>query len=211
MKTPNDQCKYDEFDLLPLIHALWKNKLKIMATVVIGIVLALAAFFALPPKWVASTYITKGSLLSVYNEVRSTETVPAATTRPIEIRLYNSIQDDVFYVAVGIMTANEIDVAATRQPFIHRASSKGEAKELAVSELKSVLDEANTQALSLSLPSLKADHNLRAFNTLGEIEVINSKSLVAYLVIGIFLGFVVGCLLVLLPLFKGYCERAIRK
>ena len=211
MKTPNDQYKYDEIDLLPLIHAFWKNKLKILAAIVIGIVLALAAFFALPPKWVASTYITKGSLLSVYREVRSTETVPISTTQPIEIRLYSSIQDDVFYVALGIMTANEIDVAATRQPFIHRASSKAEEKELAVSELKSVLDEANTQALSLSLPSLKADHNLRAFNTRGEIEVINSKSVAGHLAIGIFLGFLVGCLLVCFPLFKAYCERAIRK
>lgn len=211
MKTPNDQCNYDEIDLLPFIHALWKSKLKIIVAIVIGIALALAAFYALPPKWVASTYITKGSLLSVYREVRSTETVPAPTTQPIEIRLYSSIQDDVFYVAMGFMAANKIDVVATRQPFIHLASSKAEAKELAVSELKSVLDEANTQALSLNLPSLTADHNLRAFNTLGDIEVINSKSLVAYLAIGMFLGFVVGCLLVYFPLFKAYYERETRK
>ena len=211
MKTPNDQCKYDEFDLLPLIHALCKNKLKILSAIVIGVAMALTAFYALPPKWVASTYITKGSLLSAYREVRSTETVPDATTQPIEIKLYSSIQDDVFYAALGIMTANKIDVAATRQPFIHLASSKAESEELAVSELKSVLANANTQALSLNLPSLTPDHNLRAFNTLGEIEVINSKSLVAYLAIGMFLGFVVGCLLVYFPLFKAYYERETRK
>jgi chain length determinant protein (polysaccharide antigen chain regulator) len=211
MKTPNDQCKDDEIDLLPLIHALWKSKLKIVVAIVIGMALALAAFYALPPKWVASTYLTKGSLLSVYREVRSTETVPVSTTQPIEIRLYNSIQDDVFYVAMGIMTANKIVVAATPQPFIHLASSKASSKELAVSKLKSVLDKANTQALNLNLPSLTADHNLRAFNILGEFKVIKSKSIVAYLAIGAFLGFIAGCLLIFFPLLKAYYARATDK
>ncbi|MBO0495803.1 Wzz/FepE/Etk N-terminal domain-containing protein [Pseudomonas sp. Marseille-Q1929] len=187
MKTPNDQCTDNEIDLLPLIHAFWESKLKIIAAVVIGIAMALAAFYVLPPKWVASTYITKGSLLSVYREVRSTETVPAATTQPIEIKLYNSIQDDVFYVAMGIMAAKKIDVVATRQPLIYLASFKASSKELA------------------------ADHNLRAFNTLGEIKVIKSKSLVAYLAIGASLGFIVACLLIFFPLLKAYYERAVDK
>lgn len=211
MKTPNDQCKDNEIDLLPLIHAFWESKLKIFAAVMIGIAMALAAYYVLPPKWVASTYITKGSLLSVYREVRSTETVPAATTQPIEIKLYNSIQDDVFYVAMGVMAASKIDVVATRQPLIYLASFKASSKELAVSKLKSILGKANTQALNLNLPSLTADHNLRAFNTLGEIKVIKSKSLVAYLAIGASLGFIVACLLIFFPLLKAYYERAIDK
>jgi hypothetical protein len=211
MTKPNDHDKDDEIDLRPFIHALWKNKIRIIIAMVIGGALGLAAFYASPPKWVATTYITKASLLSVYREVRSTETVPVSTTQPIEIKLYSSIQDDVFYIAMGIMTANKVDVVGTAQPFIHRASFKAKSKELAKSKLISVLDTANIQALNLNLPSLTADHNLRAFNALGKIKTTNSKSIVSYLVAGMFLALIVGCLLALLPLLRSRYEQMMRQ
>lgn len=211
MTKPNDHDKDDEIDLRPFIHALWKNKTRIIVAMVIGGALGLAAFYILPPKWVATTYITKASLLSVYREVRSTETVPVSTTQPIEIKLYSSIQDDVFYIAMGIMTANKLDVVSTAQPFIHRASAKAKSKALAESKLKSVLDTANTQALSLNLPSLTADKNLRAFNTLGKIKIINAKSIASYWAVGIFLGFIVGCLLTLLPVLRAHYDNTERQ
>jgi len=210
MTKPNNQYNDDEIDLLPFIHALWKNKIKISIAVVIGVVIALAAFYFSPPKWVASSYITKGSLLSMYREVRSTETVPVSTTQPIEIKLYSSIQDDVYYIAMGIMTANKVDIVGTPQPYVHLASFKANSKELAISKLKSILDTANTQALALSLPSLTVDHSLRAFNTLGKVKIKNAKAITPYLVAGIFLGLLVGCLLALLPLFKSHYERTNR-
>ena len=210
MAKPNVQCNDDEIDLLPFIHALWKCKAKIIAAIVIGVMIALAAFYALPPKWVATAYVTKGSLLSVYKTVRSTEAAPVKPEPYSESKLYNSIQDDVFYIAMGILTANEIDVVPTNQAFIHRASSKAKSKELALSKLKSALDAANTQAININLPSLTENNSLRAFNTLGDIKTINSRSVMPFLAAGFLLGFIVGCLLVLLPLVKSRYEQTIR-
>lgn len=210
MTTPNDRYKDGEIDLLPFIHALWKSKSKIIAVTVAGIAISLAAFYSAPPKWIASTYISKPSLLSLYNEVRSAD-IALAAEQPSEIRLYGSIQDDVFNTAMGIMTANGIDSAGTQQPYVFRVSSTANTRELAESQLKSALGTANTQALNLNLPELASDNNLKAFNSLSDFKTSNSKNVKPYLAPGIFIGFILGCLVALVPLLRFHFERVTRQ
>jgi len=207
---PNTRYEEDEIDLLPFVHALWKNKITIIAATLIGVAIAFAAFYASPPKWIASTYIAKPSLLSLYNEVRNTET-PLVSEQASEIRLYNLIQDDVFNTAMGIMTANGVETAGTRQPLVYRVSFMANTQAQAESQLKAVLDAANTQALSLNLPNLPADKSLRAFNSLSDLNTLNFKNSKRYLVSGLFIGFMFGCLLALIPVFKLFFERAHNK
>ena len=210
MTTPNDRYRDDEIDLLPFILALWKSKIKIIAATVLGVAISLAIFYTSAPKWIASTYISKPSLLSLYNEMRNTNIAPTAE-QPSEIRLYNSVQDDVFNTAMGILTANGVESAGTQQPYIFRVSSTASTRELAVSQLKSALETANTQALKLNLPTLAADNRLRAFNPLSDFSAFNSKSFKPYLAPGIFIGFTLGCLVALIPLLTFNLKRVIQR
>ena len=210
MTTPNDRYRDDEIDLLPFIHALWKSKFKIIAATVVGVAISFAVFYTTAPKWVASTYIAKPALLSLYNELRNAHIAPA-TEQASEIRLYSSIQDDVFNTAMGIMTANGIDSTGTPQPYIFRVSSTASSKEQAEAQLKAALAVANTQALNLNLPSLAADNTLKAFNPLSGFSTFNSKSLKPYLAPGFFIGFMFGCLVALIPLLKLHFGRATGK
>lgn len=209
MTIPNDRHRDDEIDLLPFILALWKSKIKIIAATLLGVAISFAVFYTSAPKWIASTYISKPSLLSLYNEMRSTDIAPTAE-QPSELRLYNSIQDDVFNTAMGIMTANGVVSSGTPQPYIFRVSSTASTRELAESRLKSALETANTQALKLNLPSLAGDNRLRAFNPLSDFSSFNSKSLKPYLAPGIFIGFVFGCLVALIPLLTFHFKRLIQ-
>ncbi|CRM56969.1 hypothetical protein [Pseudomonas sp. 52 E 6] len=68
---------------------------------------------------------------------------------------------------------------------------------MASSQLKSAMDNANTQAIALNLPALAAGNTLKAFNTLDEIKTSTTKNTKKYAFLGAFLGLILGSVFVL--------------
>jgi hypothetical protein len=102
---------------------------------------------------------------------------------PLEAELYSSIQNDVFYTAMGVMAANAITLRETvpktgkNESVLYIASATAATEALARAQLKAALDTANAQAIALNLPSLSTGNNsVRAFNTLDEAKITSSKT-----------------------------------
>ena len=129
----------------------------------------------------------------------------------MEVRRFKEIEEDLFSTAMGNIAGCDVEYASTRQPLGYRVSFMANTQAQAESQLKAVLDAANTQALSLNLPNLPADKSLRAFNSLSDLNTLNFKNSKRYLVSGLFIGFMFGCLLALIPVFKLFFERAHNK
>ncbi len=188
----------DEIDLVPLLHALWSSKKTVIATTVAGAAISFAISAAAPEQWSASAYITKSSLYSLYNGVKEQYANTSVSPPPLETKLYSSIQNDMFYTAMGVMTANAITLRETapksgnNEPVIYIASTTAVTEDQARAQLKSVLDSANTDAINLNLPALAAGNSVRAFNTLDEVKVANSKNPKKFLLLGAFLGLILG-------------------
>lgn len=121
----------------------------------------------------------------------------------LETKLYSSIQNDMFYTAMGVMTANAITLKETAPksenngPVIYIASTTAATEEQARAQLKSALGSANSDAIRLNLPALAAGNNIRAFNTLDEAKVTNSRNPKKFLLLGAFLGLMLGSLFVI--------------
>lgn len=98
----------DEIDLIPLIQTLWNSKITIIATTVVGAVAALTLSATSPEQWTASTYITKPSLYSLYKEINEKDAPAKASPLSLETKLYSTIQNDIFYSAMGIMAAKSV-------------------------------------------------------------------------------------------------------
>nr|WP_314563635.1 Wzz/FepE/Etk N-terminal domain-containing protein [uncultured Pseudomonas sp.] len=199
----NDRRNDDEIDLIPLIQALWVSKVTIIATTIVGAAASLALYASSPEQWTASTYITKPSLYSLYKEVNEKDA--PATARPLspETKLYSTLQNDIFYSAMGVMAANSVALKDTppksggNEPILYIASTTATTAALASSQLKSAMDNANTQAIALNLPALAAGNTLKAFNTLDEIKTSTTKSTKKYAFLGAFLGLILGSVFVL--------------
>ncbi len=187
----------DEIDLIPLMLDLWSNKTTLIATTLAGVVVSLSLYATAPEQWTASTYITKSSLYSLYKHVNDKSGTSTDGAQPLETRLYSSIQNDVFYTAMGIMAAKAIALKETaprsgNEPVLYIASASATTPEQAKKQLETALDSANTEAISLNLPSLPADSGLTAFNTLDDIKAVNNKSLKKYPILGALLGILLG-------------------
>ncbi len=193
----------DEIDLVPLLQALWASKKTIIATTAAGAAVSLSLYAMSPEQWTASTYITKSSLYSLYKEVNEKDTRTAVSPLPLEVKLYSSIQNDVFYTAMGVMAAKSISLKETAprtgngESVLYVASLTASTVEQAKAQLKSALDSANAEALSLNLPALNSENNVRAFNTLDDIKIAYSKSAKKFALLGGFLGCILGSLFVI--------------
>lgn len=193
-RRPND----DEIDLIPLLQALWTHKLTILTTTVAGSLIALALSAVTPDQWTASTYITKSSLYNLYAEIKGNEGSARESSQPVELRLYNSIQNDLFYTAMGVMASQSITVKETtpktgkNEPVLYIVSAAAHTSEQAAGQLKAALDSANNEAISLNLPALRAENTVRAFNALDDVKIINSKSAKKLTALGALLGLLLG-------------------
>lgn len=193
----------DEIDLIPLIQALWTSKKLLIATTVVGATVSYAIYATSPAQWTASTYLTKASLYSLYKEVKEKEPAPAANPHSLESDLYSSIQNDVFYTAMGIMAAQAITLkevppkTGKNESFLYVASTTATTEESARTQLKSALDTANNEAMALNLPALASGKSVRAFNILDEVKTVNSKNPKKSIALGAFLGFILGSFFVL--------------
>ncbi|QHF43827.1 hypothetical protein PspS35_08430 [Pseudomonas sp. S35] len=193
----------DEIDLIPLLQALWAHKKTIIAATIVGAVISLSVYMLSPEQWTASTYISKPSLLSLYKEVKEHDT--PSTTNPLspEAKLYSTIQNDVFYTALGIMTANAITVKETpprsgnNEPVLYIASATATTAAQAIAQLKTAMDTANVQAITLNLPNVAPDKTLRAFNALDEVKTGTIKKTKKFAYLGAALGFILASAFVL--------------
>lgn len=113
ISTNSNNRPSDEIDLVPLIQALWTNKITILATTVAGAVISLSLYMTSAEEWTASTYITKSSLYNLYKEVNKNEQVAGTSIQPVELQLYSSIQSDIFYTAMGVMASQSIALKET--------------------------------------------------------------------------------------------------
>lgn len=202
-KNSNTHHANDEIDLIPLIQALWKSKKILIATTVVGTIVSYAIYATSPVQWTASTYITKASLYSLYEEVKQKEPASAANPQSLTTDLYSSIQNDVFYTAMGVMAAQAITLkeappkTGKNESFLYVASTTATTEESARAQLKSALDTANNEAIALNLPPLASGKSVRAFNVLDEVKTVNSKNSTTFIVLGAFLGFILGSFFVL--------------
>ncbi|ONH56658.1 Chain length determinant protein [Pseudomonas cedrina] len=193
----------DEVDLIPLIQALWKSKLTIIAATVLGTIVSLAIYETSPEQWTASTYITKPSLYSLYKQVNEKATPTPANPLSLETKLYSTIQNDIFYSAMGVMAAKSISLKDTppksggNEPVLYIASATATTAALASAQLKAAMDTANTEAIALNLPTVAASNTLKAFNTLDEIKVATTQNGKKYALLGAFLGLILGSIFVL--------------
>nr|WP_189655669.1 Wzz/FepE/Etk N-terminal domain-containing protein [Pseudomonas lurida] len=199
----NDRSNHDEIDLIPLIQALWTSKTTIIATTVLGTVASLALSVTSPEQWTASTYITKPSLYSLYKEINEKDAPAKASPLSLETKLYSTIQNDIFYSAMGVMAANSIALKDTppksggNEPVLYVASTTATTAALASAQLKSAMETANAEAIALNLPALAAGNTLKAFNALDEIKTSSTKSTKKFAFLGAFLGLVLGSVFVL--------------
>lgn len=189
--------------MIPLIQALWSNKKTVIATTVAGAIVSFTIAATSPEQWTASHYITKSSLYSLYREIKEKDANTSLNTPPLETELYSSIQNDMFYTAAGVLTANAITVKETapktgeNESILYIASATAATEELAKAQLKAALDTANTQALALNLPSLPTGNRIRAFNTLDDAKITHNKNTKKMVLLGSFLGFVLGSFFVI--------------
>lgn len=196
--NPTPRAHDDEIDLVPLLQALWLHKLTILSATVAGTLISLCLYAVKPEQWTASTYITKSSLYNLYKEVKGNEGLASANPQTVEPRLYNSIQNDLFYTAMGVMASQSITLKETvpktgkNEPILYIVSATARTSEQAAAQLKAALDTANNEAVSLNLPALTAQNNVRAFNTLDEVKIINNKSATKPTALGAFLGLILG-------------------
>lgn len=203
ISTSSNNRPSDEIDLIPLIQALWENKITILATTVAGAVISLSIYLTSPEEWTASTYITKSSLYNLYKEVNKKELVANVSPQPVELQLYNSIQSDIFYTAMGVMASQSIALKETapktgkNEAILYIASATATSAEQAKAQLKSAMDTANNEAIALNLPGLAPENSVRAFNTLDEVKIGNSKKNKKSAALGAFLGLVLGCVFVI--------------
>ena len=199
----NSRFRNDEIDLLPLVQALWHHKVTVLAATVAGTVVSLLFLAASPDKWTASTYLSKPSLYNLYVEVREKEGTSSANPQPVESLLYNAIQNDMFYTAMGVLASQYITVKETppktgrNESVLYIASSTAPTAEQASAQLMSALDKANKRAVTLNLPSLSAENGLKAFNALDDIKVVNSKKTKMLAVLGTLFGLILGCAFVI--------------
>ncbi|WP_330214230.1 Wzz/FepE/Etk N-terminal domain-containing protein [Pseudomonas sp. AM8] len=199
----NSRRTDDEIDLIPLIQALWTSKKILIATTVAGAIASYAIYATAPAQWTASTYLTKASLYSLYKEVKEKEPAPTAIPHSLETDLYSSIQNDVFYTAMGVMAAQAITLkevppkTGKNESFLYVASTTATTEESARTQLKSALDTANNEAMALNLPALASGKSVRAFNVLDEVKTVNNKNSKKLLALGAFLGFILGSFFVL--------------
>jgi LPS O-antigen subunit length determinant protein (WzzB/FepE family) len=193
----------DEIDLVPLLQALWSSKITVVATTFAGAAISFVLGITSAEQWNASTYITKSSLYSLYGGVKEQYASTSASPPPLDTKLYSSIQNDMFYTAMGVMTANAVTLKETTPksnnngPVIYIASTTATTEDRARTLLTSALDSANTDAIKLNLPALAAGNNVRAFNTLDEVKATNSKNPKKFLLLGAFLGLILGSLFVI--------------
>lgn len=193
----------DEIDLIPLLQALWSSKKTIIATTVAGAIASFTISATSPEQWTASNYITKSSLYSLYKEVKEKDATPSMNMPPLEAELYSSIQNDVFYTAMGVMAANAITLRETvpktgkNESVLYIASATAATEALARAQLKAALDTANAQAIALNLPSLPTGNSVRAFNTLDEAKITSSKNTKKMALLGGFLGLILGSFFVI--------------
>lgn len=206
----------DEIDLVPLLHALWISKKTLIATTVTGVAISFVICAASPEQWTASTYITKPSLFSLYKEMKKTDTNAPVNPQLLDARLYNSIQNDVFYTAMGVMMAKSITLKeippkmGKNEPILYIASATATTEKLAREQLQSALDSANTEAIALNLPTLATESNVRAFNALDDIRIIKNKNAQKIVVLGGVFGLILGSLFVIGSFLKLQYKRANR-
>ncbi|MCF5050818.1 hypothetical protein GIW50_03010 [Pseudomonas syringae] len=205
----NQKTRYadEEMDLVTIAKNLWSNKSLITYTTISVLILSFFIYALTPESWTASTYITRSSLYSLYKEVKPDDTLEKLQASSLENNLYNSIQNDMFYTAMGIMAAKSISLKETEpktstyeKNLIYLAAATAKTKELAEKRLQSALDSANEEAVLLNLPNIDHDSNIKAFNPLHELQITNNKSLVSFSAIGLIFGFLLGCFFVHLRL-----------
>jgi hypothetical protein len=177
--STNTQSRSDDYevDLIPMIQALWASKITIVATTASGAAIALSIYAATPEQWTASTYITKSSLYSLYNEIEEQGGSSDRKNQLLEpMKLYSSIQNEMFYTAMGVMAAKSVTLketppgsAANESP-LYIASFTTTTAAQAATHLKAVMERANTEAVALSVPTMPPDKNLKAFNVLDEVK-----------------------------------------
>ena len=193
----------DEIDLIPLVQALWKSKITIIATAAVGIAASLALSASIPEQWTASTYITKPSLYSLYKEVNEKDAPATPSPQSLETKLYSTIQNDVFYSAMGVMAAKSVSLkdippkSGAGEPVLYIASTTATTAEQATAQLKSAMAIASTEAVALNLPTLDASNTLKAFNTLDDVKTYTTKSTKKFVFLGAFLGLILGSVFVL--------------
>ncbi|MBF6026938.1 hypothetical protein ICY20_04265 [Pseudomonas sp. P115] len=201
--NPAPRPQNDEIELIPLLQTLWSHKLTILATTVAGILISLSLYGVMPEQWTASTYITKPSLYNLYKEVNGQEESVGEHSQPAQSGLYSAIQNDLFYTAMGVMASQSISLRETApktgnsEPILYIASTTARTSEHAAAQLKAALDKANNDALSLSLPASAAKNDVRAFNALDEVKIVNSMSAKKLTVLGAFLGLLLGSVFVI--------------
>lgn len=197
--NPDTRFKDDEIDLLPLIQALWRHKVTVLITTVAGTVVSLLLLAASPDQWTASTYLSKPSLYNLYAEVRGEDDTSSPNQQPVESQLYNSIQNDIFYTAMGVLASQYIAVKETtpktgrNESVLYIASSTAPTAEQASAQLMSALNDANKTAIKLNLPSVSAESGLKAFNTLDDVKVTHYKKTKKLAMLGALFGLILGC------------------
>ncbi|MGY2364322.1 Wzz/FepE/Etk N-terminal domain-containing protein [Pseudomonas azotoformans] len=193
----------DEIDLIPLVQALWKSKITIITAAAVGIAASLALSASIPEQWTASTYITKPSLYSLYKEVNEKDAPATPSPQSLETKLYSTIQNDVFYSAMGVMAAKSVSLkdippkSGAGEPVLYIASTTATTAEQATAQLKSAMAIASTEAVALNLPTLDARNTLKAFNTLDDVKTYTTKSTKKFVFLGAFLGLILGSVFVL--------------
>ncbi|MGY2176306.1 Wzz/FepE/Etk N-terminal domain-containing protein [Pseudomonas azotoformans] len=193
----------DEIDLIPLVQALWKSKITIIAAAAVGIAASLALSASIPEQWTASTYITKPSLYSLYKEVNEKDAPATPSPQSLKTKLYSTIQNDVFYSAMGVMAAKSVSLkdippkSGAGEPVLYIASTTATTAEQATAQLKSAMAIASTEAVALNLPTLDASNTLKAFNTLDDVKTYTTKSTKKFVFLGAFLGLILGSVFVL--------------
>nr|WP_314532870.1 Wzz/FepE/Etk N-terminal domain-containing protein [uncultured Pseudomonas sp.] len=206
MSSPTNlkaQSNDDEIDLIPLFQALWKSKITIIATTLVGIAASLVLAATSPEQWTASTYITKPSLYSLYKEVNEKDAPVTPSKLGAETKLYSTIQNDVFYSAMGVMAAKSVSLKDTppksggSEPVLYIASTTATSAELATAQLKSAMATANTEAIALNLPTLATRTTLKAFNTLDDVKTSTTNSTKKFVLLGAFLGLILGSVFVM--------------
>ena len=203
ISTGSKNSPNDEIDLIPLIQALWTNKITILATTVAGVVISLSLYLTSSDEWTASAYITKSSLYNLYKEVNEKGVVAALPPQQAELQLYRSIQSDIFYTAMAVMASQSVALKEAA-PTIGRneavlliASATGPSAEQARSQLNTAMDTANSKAIALNLSALAPENSVKAFNTLDEIKITNSKNNKKPAALGAFLGLFLGSVFVI--------------
>ncbi len=205
ISTNSNNRPSDEIDLVPLIQALWTNKITILATTVAGAVISLSLYMTSAEEWTASTYIAKSSLYSLYKEFNEEGSV-TSTSPQVELQLYNSIQDDIFYTAMGVMTSQSIALKETapktgkNEAVLYMVSVTAPSAEQADSYLKAAMAAANKKAIALNLPAQASKNSVSAFNVLDEVKITSNKSnknSKKPAALGAFLGLILGSIFVI--------------